>query len=146
MKTSLQKIKVLFVCVHNSARSQMAEAFLNTMAGNRFEAESAGLEPGALNPLVVEAMKEVGIDISQNKAKSIFDFIKGGKLFNYVITVCDETSAEQCPLFPGNAKKFHWSFRDPSGLEGTYEERLEKTRGIRDQIKSRTKEWLEENH
>ena len=138
----MQKKKVLFVCIHNSARSQMAEAFLNNMAGDRFEAESAGIEPGALNPLAVEAMKEAGIDISQNKTKGVFEFVKEGKLFNYVITVCDEASAERCPVFPGYAKRLHWSFHDPSTFEGTYEERLEKTRKVRDEIKNRIIEWL----
>jgi len=123
----------------------MAEALLNKIAGDRFEAESAGVEPGTLNPLAVEAMKELGIDISQNKTKGFFDFIKAGKLFNYVITVCDETSADGCPLFPGYAKKLHWSFRDPSSLEGAYEEKLKKTREIRDEIKARIEEWLKEN-
>ncbi|OGW27437.1 MAG: arsenate reductase [Nitrospirae bacterium GWC2_42_7] len=140
----MEKQKVLFVCVHNSARSQMAEAFLNLLAGDRFEAESAGLEPGSLNPLAVEVMKEIGIDISQNKVKGVFDFIKSGKLFSYVITVCDETARDSCPVFPGYAKRLHWSFQDPSGLEGTYEERLEKTRQIRDEIKTRIEEWLKE--
>jgi arsenate reductase len=95
------KKRVLFVCVHNSARSQIAEAFLNALAGDRFEAMSAGLEPGTLNPLVVEVMKEVDIDISRNQTKSAFDLFKKGELFSYVVTVCDAASAEQCPLFPG---------------------------------------------
>jgi arsenate reductase len=141
---AMQKIKVLFVCIHNSARSQMAEALLNAMAGDRYEAESAGLEPGTLNPLAVEAMKEIGIDISKNKTKGIFDFIKAGKLFNYVITVCDETSADRCPVFPGYAKRLHWNFLDPSSLEGGAEERLRKTKRIRDEIKFRLEEWLKE--
>ena len=94
------KKRVLFVCVHNSARSQMAEAFLNTLAGDRFEAMSAGLEPGTLNPLVVEVMKEVGIDISRNQTKSAFDLFKKGELFSYVITVCDAASAESARFFP----------------------------------------------
>lgn len=138
----MQKKRVLFVCIHNSARSQMAEAFLNNMAGDRFEAESAGIEPGALNPLAVEAMKEVGMDISQNKTKGVFEFVKEGKLFNYVITVCDEASAERCPVFPTTAKRLHWSFHDPSTFEGTYEERLEETRKVRNEIKNRIIEWL----
>jgi arsenate reductase len=144
MKGELMKKKVLFVCVHNSARSQMAEAFLNALGGDKFEAESAGLEPGALNPLVVEAMKETGIDISQNKTKRVFDFFKEGRLFNYVITVCDEASAERCPVFPRVAKMLHWPFEDPSKLEGAYKERLEKTRHIRDQIKKRIMTFIEE--
>ena len=140
----MQKIKVLFVCIHNSARSQMAEALLNTIAGDKYEAESAGLEPGTLNPLVVEVMKEIGIDISRNKTKGVFDFIKAGKQFNYVIAVCDETSADRCPFFPGYAKRLHWSFQDPSSLEGDYEVRLENTRKIKHEIKARIEEWLKQ--
>lgn len=141
----MEKKRVLFVCVHNSARSQMAEAFLNALAGDRFEAHSAGLEPGVLNPLAVEAMKEIGIDISQNQTKSVFDLFKKGELFSYVVTVCDATSAETCPIFPGLVTKtIHWSFEDPSALTGTHEERLEQTRKIRDAIKSKIEEWLNE--
>jgi len=129
------KIKLLFVCVHNSARSQMAEAFLNNLAGDRFDAESAGLEKGTLNPLAVEAMREVGIDISANQTKSVFDVYKQGALFNYVVTVCDEASAERCPVFPGPAKRLHWGFADPSALTGSHEEKLEAVRRIRDGIR-----------
>jgi arsenate reductase len=101
------KIKVLFVCIHNSARSQMAEAWLNHLCGERFYAQSAGLEPGSLNPLVVQVMKEAGIDISQNKTKSVFDFFKAGDIFSHVITVCDESSAEKCPVFPGVTNRLY---------------------------------------
>jgi len=137
----MKKEKVLFVCSHNSARSQMAEAWLNFLYGDRFEAESAGLEPGPLNPLVVAAMDEVGIDISQNKTKSVYDFFKKGKLFSWVITVCDESAAERCPVFPGAVKRLHWSFPDPSRLTGTFEEKMSATRKIRSDIKMRIKEW-----
>ena len=118
--------KVLFICVHNSARSQMAEAFLNKLAENKFEVQSAGIEPGMLNPIVVEAMKEIGIDISQNKTKSVKQFID--RQFDYVITVCDESG---CPVFPGKAEHIHWSFPDPSGFTGTDDEK--KTRNKRSQ-------------
>ncbi len=132
----MEKIKVLFVCVHNIARSQMAEAFLNHFAGDRFLAQSAGLDPKeTVNPLVVEIMREGGIDISAQRPKSVFDFYKQGALFDYVITVCDETSAEQCPVFPGIAKRLHWSFADPSALTGTREEKLVALRRIRDEIR-----------
>ena len=143
---NIKKMKVLFVCVHNSARSQMAEAFLKQMAGDRFEVESAGLEPGKLNPVVVEVMKEVDIDISQNKTKSVFDFFKQGKSYDYVVTVCDESQAGACPIFPGTAvtKRMHWGFDDPSSFQGTAKERLEKTREVRDNIKRRIIEWLNE--
>ena len=96
----IMKQKVLFICVHNSARSQIAEAFLNKICGDQFEAHSAGLEPGTLNPLAVESMREIGIDILQKQTQSVFDVFKSGELFSYVITVCDETSAERCPIFP----------------------------------------------
>jgi arsenate reductase len=139
----MNKKRVLFVCVHNGARSQMAEAFLNSLAGDRFEAHSAGLEPGVLNPLVVEVMKEMGIDISQKQTKSAFDLFKKGELFSYVVTVCDAASAEMCPIFPGLVTKtIHWSFEDPSAFTGTHEERLEQTRKVRDAIKRKIEEWL----
>ena len=139
------KKRVLFVCVHNSARSQIAEAFLNALAGDGFQAMSAGLEPGTLSHLVVKAMEEVGIDISRNQTKSAFDLYKKGELFSYVITVCDAASAEQCPLFPGLlTAQMHWSFADPSAFTGTDEEKLVQTRVLRDTIKTRIEEWLRE--
>lgn len=138
----MNKIKVLFVCIHNSARSQMAEAFLNKLGGDKFTAESAGLEPGTLNPVVVEAMSEIGIDISGNRTKSVFDFFKSGKLYNYVITVCDESAAERCPVFPGAARRLHWGFKDPSSFEGSAEDKLKATGIIRDQIKSQIEKFI----
>ena len=138
------KQEVLFVCVHNSARSQMAEAFVNKICPTDFAAQSAGLEPGALNPLAVAVMREVGIDISANTTKSAFDLFKAGKLFSYVITVCDETSAERCPVFPGHARRVHWSFPDPAALHGSFEERLTMARDIRDQIRAQIVDWCEE--
>jgi arsenate reductase len=138
------KYKILFVCVHNSARSQMAEAFLNRMDNGHFEAESAGLEPGKLNRNVVEVMKEVGIDISGNKTRSVFDLFKAGKRYAAVITVCDGASAETCPIFPGNVKRIGWSFADPSGFTGTKEEILEKTRRVRDEVEKKVNEFIVE--
>ena len=135
------KQRVLFVCIHNSARSQMAEAFLNHTCPNDFEAHSAGMEPGKLNPVVVEAMQEIGIDISGNPTKSVFDMFKTGKMFAYVITVCDEASAERCPIFPGVTKRLQWSFPDPSSVQGTHEEKLAKTREVRDAIKTKIEQW-----
>ena len=140
----MKKKKVLFVCIHNSARSQMAEAFLNRICSEEFEARSAGIEPGKLNPVVIEAMQEVGIDISGNKTKSVFDFVKSSKLFSYVITVCDEASAERCPIFPGVTTRLHWSFPEPSSFSGSHEEKLEKVREVRDAIKQRIEKWCEE--
>ncbi len=130
----MDKTRVLFVCVHNSARSQMAEAFLNQHGGDRHEAHSAGIEPGSLNPNVVEVMKEKGIDISGNETKSAFDMYKKSMVFTYVITVCDVEAAERCPIFPGVVKRLHWSFTDPSSFTGSRDEILEKTRAVRDEI------------
>lgn len=139
----MKKQKVLFVCVHNSARSQMAEAFVNSLYGDRFEAKSAGLEPGDLNPLVVKAMDEIGIDISNNRTKSVLDFYKSGELFSSVITVCDEANGERCPVFPGVVKRLHWSFPDPAQLTGTLEERMKAIRRIRLDIRVAVVEWAE---
>jgi arsenate reductase len=138
------KHKVLFVCVHNSARSQMAGAFLNKSGGDFFEAESAGLEPGKLNPYVVEVMQETGIDISKNGTQSVFDLLKQGKTYDAVITVCDGASAESCPVFPGVAKRIGWSFPDPSKFTGTKEEILGQTRKVRDEIKAKINEFIKE--
>ncbi len=120
----------------------MAEALLNKLAGDRFEAESAGLEPGRLNALAVEAMAEIGIDISAKRARDVFDLFVKGYRYSYVITVCDEASGERCPIFPGAAKKIAWSFADPSRLEGSYDERLKQTIEIRDQIEARILDWI----
>lgn len=139
----MNKVKVLFVCVHNSARSQMAEAFLNDIAGDRFQAESAGMEPGELNPLAVDVMKEVGIDISRNKTKSVFQKFRDGELFSYVVTVCAE--AETCPVFSGlRTETLHWHFEDPGAFTGTDEEKLSKTRRVRDAIKEKVREFVEQ--
>jgi arsenate reductase len=138
----MNKTKVLFVCIHNSARSQMAEAFLNQLGGDKFEAESAGLEPGKLNPIVVEAMQEIGIDISKNRTKDVFEFFKQGKLYSNVIAVCDEASAEKCPVFPGMAQQLHWSFADPSSFQGSHDEKLAQVRLVRDAIKKRIEEFI----
>jgi len=138
------RLKVLFICVHNSARSQMAEAWLNQICGDFFEAQSAGLEPGKLNPLAVEVMSEAGIDISKKKTQAVFDMFKSGQLFDYVITVCDETSAEKCPIFPGPTKRLHWSFADPSEVTGTWDEKLAQVREIRDEIRKKIEDWCVE--
>ncbi len=138
----MDKVKVLFLCVHNSARSQMAEAFMNQKAGEIFAAESAGLEPGILNPFVVEVMKETGIDISGKPTRSAFDLFKQGRLFQFVITVCDAASAERCPVFPGVVKRINWSFEDPSTFKGSREEILSKTRIVRDKIKSTVEKFI----
>ena len=118
--------------------------FFNRLAPDQFEAESAGYEPGPLNPLVVEAMKEAGFDISVNQAKSVFGLYKEGRLYDYVITVCEESEAERCPLFPGRVTRLDWPFQNPAAFTGSHEERLAKTREIRDQIRKRIEEFIEE--
>ena len=138
------KKRVLLICVHNSARSQMAEAWLNQTCGEYFEAQSAGLEPGTLNPLAVQVMVETGIDISNKKTQAVFDVFKSGQLFAFVITVCDETSAEKCPIFPGPATRLHWSFPDPSEVQGSETAKLEQVRIIRDEIRTKIEQWCEE--
>jgi arsenate reductase len=120
----------------------MSEAFLNSLAGDRFEGHSAGLEPGKLNPLAVEAMKEAGLDISGNATKSVFDLFKRGELFAYVITVCDAEAAQRCPVFPGLTTTLNWSFPDPAAFQGSWEERLARTRAVRDAIKARIEEFI----
>lgn len=134
--------RVLFVCVHNSGRSQMCEAFLKRYAGERFDVESAGLEPGKLNPLVVNAMAEVGIDISFNTTKSVFTIWRSGHIFQYVIAVCDKEAAEKCPIFPGIVARLHWPFPDPAKVTGTPQQKLEKVRRIRDEIVAKIQDWL----
>jgi arsenate reductase (thioredoxin) len=140
---SLKKTRVLFVCVHNSARSQMAEAWLDHLHGDQLEARSAGLEPEALNPLAIAVMQEVGIDISTKSPRRVFDLVKAGELFSYVISVCDQASGERCPTFPGVTKRLNWNFPDPSALTGSEEEKLEKVREIRDSIKAKIESWYE---
>ena len=140
------KNKVLFICVHNSARSQMAAALLNKRCGEAFEAESAGLEPGKLNPLAVEALREIGIDISKNETRAVFDVFKSGQLFAYVITVCDESETAGCPIFPGVTTRLHWSFPDPSKFTGSHEEKLEQTRNVREKIDKQVRRFCAEHH
>ena len=138
------KTKVLFVCIHNSARSQMAEAFMNRYCSDEYEAQSAGLEPGTLNPLVVEAMAEEGIDLAHAQTKAVAEMIERGERFDYIVTVCDETSAERCPVFPGSGSRVHWSFPDPSQLQGAHAEKLAAVREVRDAIARKLHEWCEE--
>jgi arsenate reductase len=142
----MDKKKVLFVCVHNSARSQMAEELLRKMAGDKFEVESAGVDAGTLNPIVVDVLKkEEGIDIQGKKTKAVFDLFKAGRYFQYLITVCDKTNAERCPIFPGMIQKVDWSFPDPSTFQGTYEEKFEKISQVKEQIKKQIQDWLKKN-
>ena len=136
------KIRVLFICIHNSGRSQMAETFLKIIGGARFEVESAGLEPKPINPYVIKVMKEIGYDLSSNTPDSVMQFFKEGRLYNYIITVCDESVENNCPIFPGIAKRLYWPFPDPQKATGTEDEKLEKIRLIRDQIRDRIRYWV----
>lgn len=122
----------------------MAAAWMNYTCGEYFDAQSAGLEPGMLNPLSVHAMREVEIDISKNKTRAVFDVWKSGQLFAYVITVCDAASAQKCPIFPGPATRLHWSFPDPAQVQGSEAAKLEQVRLIRDEIRQKIDEWCEE--
>jgi len=129
--------RVLFVCVHNSARSQMAEAFLNELSDGKFYAESAGLEPGKLNPLVVKVMDEIGIDISKKNTNSVFEYLKEGRTYSIVVKVCDQINGQRCPIFPSAGISLNWNIADPSVFTGTDEEKLDQIRAIRDEIKSK---------
>ena len=128
------KKKVLFLCTHNSCRSQMAEGLLRNMGGDTFEAFSAGVNPTSINPLAKKVMGEIGIDISGQQSKSVDEFLD--KEFDYVITVCDN-ARQTCPFFPGNHELLHWSLEDPSTFLGSEEERLLMFRKIRDQLRDR---------
>ena len=128
-------IKVLFICAHNSARSQMAEAWTRELCGDAVEAHSAGIEPGVLSPLGVEAMREAGVDISLKRTQSVFELFQRGELYQYVITVCDPATAERCPVFPGVTQRLAWNLADPAAFTGTHAERLAFTRTVRDEIR-----------
>ncbi len=130
---------MLFLCTHNSARSQMAEGLLRHLAGDRFEAHSAGTEATHVRPLAARAMTEIGADISRQESKTLDRYL--GEPFNYVVTVCD-AAKEACPFFPGAQRRLHWSFEDPSAAEGSEEQRLGAFRRVRDQIKGRIEEEL----
>lgn len=130
----MSKKRVLFVCVHNSARSQMAEALANHFHGDVLQAESAGLEPTTINPLAVSAMSEIGLDIAESETSSVFDRYRAGEMFDYIVTVCAETE-DNCPVFPGIAKRLHMPFDNPEDLQGSDAERLEGTRTIRESIR-----------
>lgn len=137
------KPRVLAICIHNSARSQMTEEFIRKAAGSRIEVVSAGIEPGTLNPAVVELLKEDGIDIAGKSTRSVFDLHTSGERFDYVIAVCDKEAAERCPIFPAEKERLHWPFPDPSKATGSVEEKLEYIRPIRDEIKRKAEEFVE---
>jgi arsenate reductase len=136
MSVSREKKRVLFICTHNAARSQMAEGFLRALHGNRYEVFSAGTEPGRVSPYAIMVMAEIGIDIGAHHSKSIQEFLNQD--FDHVITVCDHAK-ESCPYFPGGKKILHKSFEDPSALTGTEEEIMAAFRRVRDEIRN----WIE---
>jgi len=136
-----EKKRVLFLCTHNSARSQMAEGLLRHMAGDRFEVFSAGTEQTRVHPLAIEAMHEVGLDITAHTSKTLDTL--AGQQFDYAITVCDRAN-ESCPIFPGATQRIHWSFDDPSATTGSDEERLSAFRRIRDEIAARLRTFAAE--
>ena len=135
----MSKRRVLFLCTHNSARSQMAEGLLRALAGDRFEAQSAGTEKTAVHPLAIRAMAERGIDISGHASK-VYDGLMTAR-WDYLITVCDEAN-ERCPFVPGAVERLHWSLQDPSRAAGDEDARLAAFRRIRDEIERRLSEWL----
>jgi arsenate reductase (thioredoxin) len=139
------KKKVLFICIHNSARSQMAEEYLRLLDGDKYETESAGYKPEGINPLVIKVMKEEGIDLSNKRTQDIFDLVRASKFFGYVITVCERAKEEECPIFPGVPKRLYWNLENPEYFTGTEEEKTEKVRALRDKIKSLVTEFIRED-
>jgi arsenate reductase (thioredoxin) len=136
----MSKTKVLFLCTGNSCRSQMAEGFLRTLAGDQFEAHSAGTKPSTVNRIAIEVMRELGIDISGQRSKNVVDYV--GTHFQYVITVCDNAK-EQCPIFPGPCVREHWPFDDPADATGSREEKLAVFRRVRDEIAEKVKGFVQ---
>lgn len=141
---NIMKMKVLFICIHNSARSQMAEEFLRLLSGGKFEVESAGFEATEINPLVIQAMKEEGIDLSGKKTQSVFDLYKEGNFFGFVITVCNKGTEPDCPIFPGNPTRIHWDLENPEDFIGTEKEKMEMVRKLRDKIKNMVQRFIHE--
>ena len=139
----MKRIRVLFTCIHNSARSQMAEEYLRKFSDGRIDVTSAGLEPGTLNPDVVHVLADDGIDISSKSTQSVFDLNDAGESFDYVVAVCDKKAAERCPVFPAEKKRLHWPFEDPSSIEGKTDERLERIRSIRDSIRDKVLQFYQ---
>lgn len=140
----MSKTAVLFLCTGNSARSQMAEAFLRKHGGDRFEAYSAGLEPKGIHPLTEQVMREIGIDLDGQRSKDVMEYM-GRQHFGYLITVCAHAEANCPKTFPGVSNRLHWALEDPAAFEGSEEAKLDKFREIRDQIEQRIKDWVAEN-
>ncbi|MBK7927643.1 MAG: arsenate reductase ArsC [Bryobacterales bacterium] len=136
----MSKQRVLILCTGNSARSQMAEGLLRSMAGDRFDVFSAGTRPSIVRPEAIAAMRDLGVDITSHRSKSVDEF--AGSAFDYVITVCDN-ARESCPVFPADTRRLHWSFEDPAAVEGEEAVRLAAFRDVRDQIAARFRQFLE---
>ncbi len=133
----VKKIRILFVCVENSFRSQIAESIMKKKYSDKFEVESAGLEPGVINEWEIRVMSEYGIDISENKTNSVFDYYKEGRLYSYIITVCSKEEEERCPVFPGIRQRIHWGFDNPIDFSGTDKEKYENAIHLRNMIEKR---------
>ena len=138
----VQKPRVLFVCVHNSARSQIAEAYMHRYADDLFDAESAGLTPGTINPYVITVMAEEGFDLSVKIPRSVHRVYRSGKTFRYVITVCNPETEAGCPTFPRPVERHNWPFPDPATFTGTEEEILTRTRRLRDEIRDTVHDFV----
>lgn len=136
----MKKTRVLFICTGNSARSQMAEAFLRHLAGDQFEVFSAGLQPKEIHPITIQVMEELGINMNGQSSKSIEQYLAKVH-FGYLITVCDKAE-QNCPIFPGMGQRLHWPFEDPAAFEGTEHEKLAKFRQVRQEIFTKIREWL----
>ncbi|AFG37826.1 arsenate reductase ArsC [Spirochaeta africana] len=138
------KARILVICIHNSSRSQMAEEYLRLFGGDLFEVESAGLEPGNLNPVVVELLKDDGIEIEGKATRSVFDLHRQGRAYDYVIAVCDPEAKERCPIFPAEKQRLHWPFPDPSAVKGSFEQRLVAVRPIQQEIRDKVLDFVQE--
>lgn len=144
MNWDLDRIKVLFICVRNSARSQIAEEFLRKLGGDGFSVESAGLDPGEIDPYVVKVMKEEGVDLTDKKTNDVWDLFKNERVYDYVITVCEKKWEEKCPTFPGIYKRENWEIPDPKGFQGEEEAKLDQYRKLKDIVKLRVELFLDE--
>lgn len=138
------KTHVLFVCVHNSARSQMAEAFLNRLGEQWFHAESAGLEPAPLNPYVVRAMAEIGYDLSMNTPHSVLDYFKMERMYHIIVKVCDSANGQRCPIFPQTRVELSWPLPDPTDFKGSEDQIMAQVRTLRDDIQASVVKFIED--
>jgi len=138
-------LRVLFICEHNSARSQMAEAYLQNLGGDVFEVESCGIEAGSINPMVIEVMEEKGYDLRGKTTRTALNLVQQGKSYDIIVTVCSRKASEQCPIFPGKALRMNWPFEDPAKAEGDRETKLESIREIRDRIEEKVREIIAES-